>query len=323
MNENAEKVDASDQIRGQFSWKIIPVALVTAGIMYVLVGHLGDLEEFGEAIRNAKWEWFSLAIGLMGINLLFGGWRFQVVLKAIGYKLSLRRSIEVLLAVWPFALVTPSRANDLLRALALRKRVPMLSCAGSVIAERLIDIQTLCLLGMLGCAVMGEWLWFGLLLGIWGSEWLTIIILVTAFERVLTIPFVDRFEKKLRALFHAFDALRERPKYLVRLVGISMLAWSSALTNLWLLLWIFNTPLPPEVVLGFWPLAIFVGILPMTIGGLGTRDAAFAGLLWTTGWVGAEAAVLAATFSYGLVTFILPATSGIPFMLRHLWRIDK
>lgn len=91
------------------------------------------------------------------------------------------------------------------------------------------------------------------------------------------------------------------------------------MANLWLLLWIFDATIPAAAILGLWPLAVFAGMLPVTVGGIGTRDGAFLGLVaLTTAGAIAESAVLAATFGYGLVLVVLPGIVGIPLMVRWL-----
>lgn len=320
MTQQQPQSDPVDEIRRRLSWKIIPVVVLTVGVFWVLVGQLEDVREFREALESARWTGLAAAVGLAAVHQVVAAWRFQVVLKAVGHRIGLWRSFEVLLAVWPVALVVPSRGNDFVRALALREEVPMLACTGSVVAERLVDIQTLALLGMVGCGLMGAWEWFGVLAAIWVGVWIGIAVVATSFESVIQWPFVQRFESKLRSLFDAFEALRERPAYLAGLIGISGLSWVTGMATIGVLLWMFGVELPVEAIVAFWPLAVFVGILPLTVGGMGTRDAAFAGVLTATGTAAFESGILAATVGYGVVAFLLPAAAGIPFMLRVFWR---
>lgn len=319
MADSEGQRDPVTEIRSRISWKIVPVVAMTIGIFYVLIGQLEDVREFAEAIRGGRWSGMAAAVGLLAANQLLAAWRFQVVIKAIGHEISLGRSFQVLFAVWPVALIVPSRANDFVRALALRDEVPVLSCTGSVVAERLVDIQTLAVFGMIGCGLMGAWQWFGLMAAIWIGVWSGIAVVVSSFETVVQWPFLEPFESKLRSLFHAFETLRGRPGYLAGLIGISALAWGAVMANIGVLLWVFRATLGVEVVLGFWPLAVFVGILPLTVGGMGTRDAAFAGVLTATGTAAFESGIVAATLGYGIVSFVLPAVVGIPFMLKEFW----
>jgi uncharacterized membrane protein YbhN (UPF0104 family) len=61
--------------------------------------------------------------------------------------------------------------------------------------------------------------------------------------------------------------------------------------------------------------AILAGLLPVTLGGLGTRDAAFIYLLRTVAGRAAGASVLAATIGYSAVAMWSFAIVGLPFMV--------
>ena len=320
--EVEKSADARSTVRDKLSWKIVPLLLVTALVVYALVGQLGDVDEFAQTLSEARLEWMLLSVALMAVTVVLNGWRFQVVLAAGDNRISIGRAVKVVLTVWPLVLVIPARANDLLRALALRDEVEPFSCLGSVVAERFIDVQTLCLLGMAGCAVLGAWTWFAVFAALWVAGWAAVVLTVTNVERLVGLPVARRFETKLRALFEGFEGLRRSPRYLAAVVGVSTAAWLSAMANLWLLSWIFGAGLSVAAILGLWPLALFVGMLPVTIGGMGTRDAAFLGLVALTAEEAvAESAVLAASFGYGLVLVILPGVVGIPLMVR--WMAGK
>ena len=66
------------------------------------------------------------------------------------------------------------------------------------------------------------------------------------------------------------------------------------------------------------PLAIFVGLLPLTLSGMGTRDPAFIALFGGLG-VAAEVS-LGVGLLYSLYGYWLPALVGLPFMRRVLGR---
>lgn len=322
MSDGAGYENLRDKIRGQFSWKIVPVAVMTALVVYTLVGHLTELDDFADVLAGARWQWLVLSTILMGVVVVLNGWRFQLVLQAGGHNVAIRRSVAVILTVWPLVLVIPARANELLRAVALRDEVPVFSCLGSVVAERFIDVQTLCLIGMVGCAWIGAWTWFGLLALLWVVAWAVVVATVTNVDWLVKLPLVGRFDSKFRALFRGFEALRRRPRNLAAVICVSTTAWLCSMANLGFLLWIFDAPVAVAAILGLWPLAVFAGMLPVTVGGIGTRDGTFLGLLVLTseGMI-AESAVLAATFGYGLVMVVLPGVLGIPLMVR--WIISE
>ncbi len=321
MDATQTENEVRDRVAGYLSWKIIPVMALTVAVLYGLVSYVSDGEAMAQAMKGARWEWSVVVVVLLGLNLVFNGWRFQVVLKAAGHDIGLKRSLSVVLSVWPLVLVIPARINDLLRAWALADEVPKADCLGSVVAERFVDVQTLCVLGMIGGIGLGAWPVVGVLATMWIGGWSVVLVGLRSVDWVVSLPVVRRKEKTLRALLVGFRSLVEKPKLLVAIIGVSTLAWSTAMGNLWVLGQLFGAGLSAGVILALWPLALFAGMVPLTMGGMGTRDGAFLALQAAVGVeVASESALLAATFGYGLMLVLLPGVIGIPWMMRWLLR---
>jgi hypothetical protein len=122
---------------------------------------------------------------------------------------------------------------------------------------------------------------------------------------------------KLERLLFALDALSDKPRMLLAVVLTSLASWTLAAGIVQTLLVAAGAEVPFGHTLGLWPIAIFAGMLPVTIAGMGTRDAAFVYALSTTDPTGGlrEESVLVATLGYSLVTTFTVAAIGIPFAL--------
>ena len=71
-----------------------------------------------------------------------------------------------------------------------------------------------------------------------------------------------------------------------------------------------------------WPVATLIGLIPVTLAGMGTRDATFIYLLGARGHTVPPAAVLAATIGYSAISVGVFALVGLPFMVRESARAD-
>ena len=69
-----------------------------------------------------------------------------------------------------------------------------------------------------------------------------------------------------------------------------------------------------------WPVATLIGLLPLTLAGMGTRDAMFMYLLAERGHLLTSVNVLAATMGYSLLNVGAFAVIGLPFMMHELGR---
>jgi len=82
------------------------------------------------------------------------------------------------------------------------------------------------------------------------------------------------------------------------------------------LLTILRVDVPWLDVFWAWPLAMLVGVLPVTVAGMGTRDLAF---LWTLRTAGEGASdssgVLLVSLVYAVFATWLPTVFGLPFTL--------
>lgn len=290
---------------------------VTGLVVWVLVSQIAGVQDFEQTLAQADWRWTGVAIGLMGVAIWASSYRLKVVYEALGYQIPLGRATGAILATWPLALITPSRAGDLARAFMLRDVCPPLEGSGAVLVERMIDVQSLCLLAILGSAYVGFWQGALAAGGILVAEWIVVFFILSG--RYRTLPVLRRKAEKLGRLVRVFDDLREKPIVFVWVNAFSLLAWLMNIFIVVALLKGFGSETSVLATLATWPLALFVGLLPLTVGGMGTRDAAFVALLHSFGPVN-EAAVFAATIGYSAVSLWLFSLVGLPFLIRAVMK---
>ncbi len=320
IDSQNESVDAA-RVRGQFSWKIIPLLAVTALVVYLLLTSLADADELLAALRQANAGQLGLAIFAVVAVFVVVSIRFRIVLGALGAEVSTWRSFDAIFSTFPFAIATPSRASDLLRAVALRDKIRFLECSSGVIAERLIDIHSICVLGVIGAIITGTWSWGAIPAGVMVAEWICVFLVIRYTDFFVSLPVVNRVEAKLRRLLVAIHALMKAPGKLLAVNLASLTAWFLVVTAVYFLTQGFGADISFTYVLALWPIAIFVGLLPLTVGGVGTRDAAFAFMLSSVFADLHEAPVLVATLGYSVIGLVLPGLVGLPFMLRHMKRL--
>jgi glycosyltransferase 2 family protein len=310
--------------RKWFDWRILPVVGITAVVMIVLVRKLAGTEAFFDALATARWGLLAVALALLGAGLLLAALRWMFVVGAMGYRLPLFRALDAMLATWPFALLTPARASDVLRAVAIADLVPPFEGAGSVLAEKAIDLQSLCLLTIVGSLLTGQDLVAAIAAMVVVALWIGVITLVRRRDLVVRLPLLRRKPEKVEQLLTAFRALMHHPVRLALVGATSLASWVMAMTMMYTLLVMMGAGVALGQTLTLFPAAILTGMVPLTLAGMGTRDAAFAYLLRATGWTPVrEGALLAATFGYALVGTWVLAIVGIPFAIRFVLRLGR
>ncbi len=297
--------------------------LLTVGVLWVLLRRFGGSPTFEAVVRGADAAWVGIAFLEASACVVLGTERWRLVLAAMGYELPFRRALEAVLAAWPLAMVTPSRANDLLRPLAVRDVIPVAAGTGSVLAEKALDLLVLLLFAGAGAAVEGLWTW-ALAAGVLCVLEIAVVWLVVTRRGWLErLPLLRRRGAAIEQLFGAFAALRRAPRQLVMLALVSFVIrfLTVAVTHALLISVGARVRLLDTITL--WPVATLVGIAPLTLAGIGTRDAAFIHLLAEHGSHAEPAHVLAATVGYSAVAIGSFAIAGLPFMIRETLRMRR
>jgi hypothetical protein len=106
---------------------------------------------------------------------------------------------------------------------------------------------------------------------------------------------------------------------LTKIVTTSIFLWFLHLLQIWLFILALKASTPFVVNLALSPLAILAGLLPLTFGGVGTRDAALIAFYqpYFTAPVGAALGILCTS------RYLLPAFGGLPFLHQYLATVQE
>jgi uncharacterized protein (TIRG00374 family) len=303
-------------LRGLSRWRLVVTLIATVVLLVLLVRDLGGGGDFLRAVRSARAAWVGLAFLQASACVALGAWRWSLVLGAMGYRLPFRRSLTVLLAVWPLAVVTPSRTNELLRPLLVQDVVPLAEGAGSVLGEKAIDLFVLLVFAAVGASLQRQWPWTGAIVAVIAAEAFVVAALATRRDWLARLPFVRRRPQTVKEVFGAYEALRRAPARLATIACVSLLIRVLTVAITYALLIAVGTDVGFFDTLTLWPAAMLVGLAPLTLAGMGTRDAAFIYLLDARGAHVSRSAVLAATMGYSAVAIWSFAILGVPLMVR-------
>jgi uncharacterized protein (TIRG00374 family) len=108
-------------------------------------------------------------------------------------------------------------------------------------------------------------------------------------------------------------------KQLFKIAGISIFIWFLHLLQIWLFILALQAQTPFLTNLALSPLAILVGLLPLTFAGVGTRDAAL--IFFYQPYF--DATVAAALGLLCTSRYFLPALIGLPFFKQMLGAIEN
>ncbi|MDM7917303.1 MAG: lysylphosphatidylglycerol synthase transmembrane domain-containing protein [Candidatus Eisenbacteria bacterium] len=285
------------------------LVLVTLLVFYLLFRNVSFSRVF-ELLGSARLAPLIAGLLLTATFPVFSAWRWQRMMDALGHPIPGRQAFSLIMACNTLAVFTPSKGSDLAKAYFLRGRAPVSTVLGSVLAERLLDVLTL-----LAFCLAGSWMrgWNTLALASGGLFVLGLAGTVALLTIRLPVP--RKLRPKVDRLLQALRLLLGRPALLAPVLLLTLANWLASVVQTWLFYVSLRGPTPFGPVLAALPAAIFVGLLPVTLAGMGTRDAALIRLMAP---VSASAVSLGVGILYSLGGYWLPGILGLPFLRTAL-----
>lgn len=305
----------------------ILVSLVIVALLWWRI----DAREIAQVLKEVDMFWLSVSLAVFIPILLGTAWRLYFLVRRKTADIRFRDALSLTLAAGVMNLVLPSKMGDIAKGVFLKKHGAMGGSAALslVVLEKANDVLALllwCVVGLVVYARAGH-----------GWDWLAVILLL-ALAGACLLVFSSRFAARCletagrvlpagarRPLESLGGAWLEMHEYVDNGIRVRLLAFSAALWLVHLLqIWLFILALQVDNVgfvisLGLTALALFVGLLPFTFMGVGTRDAALV-YLYAPYFPAATGAALGVLT---LFRYILPAIAGIPVFSRYLTAVRR
>ncbi len=267
---------------------VLPIVLVV--LIALTVGNI-DIRQLVDSVANANPALLLLALVIYYVGFPLRGYRWLLLLRGAGTKVSLRDSTEIIFISWLVNCLVPAKLGDVYRAYLLRLNldVSLSRTFGTVFIERVLDLFAIVLLGL----AAGFWSFrngmssevqivFGIGLVFVATLAIGLYTVRNFGSRIIrrlplphrVVEFYDRFEEGLFSI----DARR-----LPALIIVTGLIWATEAMRLYLVI----LALGPDINLGISG-AFFVALIaslltavPFTPAGLGLVELGVVGILIT------------------------------------------
>lgn len=294
--------------------RVLPAA-VSLGILAAIYWRL-DLAHFRDVLVSVRPSWLLAGLALTIPTTLLSAWRFQhLAPRRAGIRLG--ESVKLTLVASVLNMVLPSKMGDLSKAWFVARRGhleggPALSL---VLFEKACDMLALlawCVFGLVRTSEVPPLLTAAVVsAGALGA----LLIVSTRFAQAVLRPF-----GRLRETWGAVQVqVLSSRRLALGIAVLSLLLWLLHLVQIWLFIEALGGGVPLLPSLALTPLAILAGLLPLTLAGIGTRDAAliFFYRAYFAPPVGAALGLLCT------LRYVLPALAGVPFLSEMAARGDK
>ncbi len=291
--------------------KLAVVAAITVVVFYAIVKQF-DAGALPSLFRQANLFWIVLGT-LFGFvtSPFLNAARWYAILSGGSHSVKFKKVLAITVANWPF-MVIPGRVGDLLKSYPLRHEIPVSHSIVSIIIEKIIDVLALLGIIALGALFLGK----TAILIISSGLFLAGIVAVF-FANLISRRFLAKIvpEGKTRDALTHFDhflnSLIRRPAYFSLAILSSVGNWLTNVFAVWCFYNAFSLTVPFTAILTYLPISIFIGLLPVTVAGMGTRDAAL--IQFFANYAG-SAQSLGVGILYSLSAYWLPVVAGLFFI---------
>ncbi len=288
---------------------------VTVSVFYVIFRNVNFFSVIN-ILFHASASYLILATILGVFIILFFTLRWQNVLAAMDFPLPFRNTFDIIMGVFPFAAVTPSIASDGMRAVFLRNKIRASIVIGSVLTERMLEFATLLMFLVIGMVISNKFQF----LGIATIIFCCISLMIYLAHVKINLPFKEIWNERLENIFLSLRILVKNKKFFLIVVSYTLLVWICSILQILVFFYALGIKVPIAALLIGAPVAILIGQIPITLGGAGTRDAAF--IILFSAYATPEQ-LLSVGILFSLFRVWLPSLIGIYFMRKMISSKDN
>lgn len=256
--------------------------------LFVFILSKSDIIKIIETLVNANPLYISLSFILLGLSLYVRALKWKVLVNFLKKDYSIWQALKTYIIGIAFGLVTPGKAGDLIKVFDLKKVINMDAKQGIslTIFDKIIDTIILFGIGLISVIIIAyrfsTRINLSLIIASLIFFLLALIFLLTKRAGYLLGPlfkiFVpDMLKEKIKNIYHAFLIVIEtarKNKNFIYYIFLALISW----LPLFLMQYIFSLAIGLRIsvlyFLLFMPIVFSVGTLPITLLGIGTRDAA-------------------------------------------------
>ena len=301
------------------------ISLLILGVIYWQI----DISVITEVLFKSDVTWLVLGFGMVVPITLLTALRLTWMVPSKN-QFSYFESLKLILAASTMNMVLPSKMGDVAKSVFIANDDGMnhAQALSLVMFEKISDFLALLLWCVFGLTFFLHDYWFR-----WGFVFIVVLGFVFGTLMLTSVPFVQAVFKMVRVIFpiqleNKFNQLEIGWKEMVlylnaykrRFIGImlfSIFLWLLHLGQIWVFILSLNVLVPFIDNLALTPLAILIGLMPLTFAGVGTRDAAFI-LLYANYFTAATGAALGL---FATMRYVIPALFGIPFLSNYMNKV--
>ncbi len=291
------------------------VSFIVMAVIFIKIDRTTFLQHFS----SLNFFWTGVAFFLFIPQIMLTGWRWQWMIRH-DRACTLGEAVSLVLATSSLNVFMPSKMGDLCKAYYLAKsgQLDWRRGLNQVLFERFLDLWALCWMGTAGVILAGFWTELGfIVIALTFGLSLVFLMILRLPIRGFVLPFAPKkIREKIESFFHDahdyVERLKSGPAELGVLFASSLTLWALHVIQFYFMALAIGSSIDLIKIFIFIPIGILVGLLPFTVAGIGTRDAAF--LYLFAPYETSSRIVFLGLFA--TVRYLVPGLVGIPFISR-------
>ena len=298
--------------------------LIGGGLLAGVLVHFRVIDRLAAGSVNMHGGWLSLGVASTFLLIATRAFRWNLVVGSLGSRLNWCELVSIYGASFFLGLVSPAKLGEVSRAWWVRKKVPGLHVAAlSVAFDRALDMPPMFLLvGLFGALVIApedSQAMDTVRLALAG---LSLLILYLLFRQEFFFKLVGRITQKIAARIAHRHASAPPvltampPAVVVKAVALSVASQCVAVMQMYCFARCVDIDVDPVTLYAVVSIATMVSWLPITIAGMGTREAAVVAALAGLGVAADEGVAFALAWLLNFVVMLL--AFGLVFVIRTM-----
>ena len=322
------KSSITENRRHQLSlFRKIAGVLLSAAIIILLYSKL-DIRELRGVLNRFDVAYLTAVIGTFFLIFLLSAWRWKMMANPY-LRLSLFRSLSLTGTASCLNIILPSKMGTFIKAYGMSADggVKTKLSVSMVIYEKLLDLAVM---GALFLIFMFMGNRYNTLIFVTGMLAAALVLILTALHVVPRFPMDKRAGDKrpsmgnrlletVAVVFTYAQSKELRQAGIIKVYLVTVLTWMIHSIQMVLFFRMIGLQVPPVTLLGNMYSAVFMGLIPITVAGIGTRDLSivylFSGIL-----------TYSESLSIGIIStlrYIVPMIIGAPFFLSYVFSKDR
>ncbi len=289
--------------------KLLP--LIGLSIFAYLIYKIG-LKNIINTISNANIIYIILAIiTAFIVNVIFAI-KWREILKAQNIHISISHSYVLYLIGMFYGAITPSRMGSIIRASYLKKETDrsFTDCLSSIAIERIMDLFVIFIFAFIGSLLLSSFIniYFSIILAFF-------LFIIASYILLKKKDFILKFIlKRFRATISNFYNNIPKFRYLIYPLFLTFIVWIINAILVYLVFRSLSLHFNLFYLVCIYSIGTVVALIPITIGGLGTREAT---LITVFGFFGFSAQQIISISLITLGVGLFPALVGMILSFKY------